>query len=181
MIEVVYPSAGHHNNDSGAVANGYKEADLTKELRNLISAELVKKGHKHIMDKDHETNRQHQNRIKPGSGSVLLDIHFNAHPNKTATGTEVFVKQNANANSIKMATEIAQLVSTTLGIANRGVKKESGSQHNRLGILHVGAGIAALLEVAFITNESDMAKYQANKHRLAIALAHLLIKYDDLI
>lgn len=29
-------SAGHHDNDPGAVANGYQENELTKELRNII-------------------------------------------------------------------------------------------------------------------------------------------------
>ena len=29
-------SAGHHDNDPGAVANGYQENELTKDLRNRI-------------------------------------------------------------------------------------------------------------------------------------------------
>lgn len=37
---VVYPIAGHHNSDPGAVYNNQKKADITKELRNLISKYL---------------------------------------------------------------------------------------------------------------------------------------------
>lgn len=177
----VYPSAGHHDNDPGAVANNYREADLTKEFRNLMSDEFKKHNHDHIMDYDWEINRQHQARIKPGSGSVLLDIHFNAAANPLATGTEVFVASNANQNSIDFATELAEVTAKTLGIVNRGVKKEGASQHNRIGILHTKAGIAALLEICFITNPSDMEKYQANKECLAVLVTEICIKYDNLI
>lgn len=177
----VYPSAGHHNADPGAVANGYREADLTKEFRNLLSEEFKKHNHDHIMDYDWETNRQHQNRIKPGSGSVLLDIHFNAFHKPTATGTEVFVAHNANQNSIDFATELAETTSRILGIHNRGVKKEGASQHSRIGILHTKAGIAALLEICFITNPDDMKAYQEGKLCLAVEIAKICMKYDDLI
>ena len=177
---VVFPIAGHHNNDPGAMANGYKESDLTKELRNLISDELSKRNHRHIMDDDAETNRQYQNRIKPGSGSVILDIHFDA-AQPSASGTAAFVANNANINSQKFASELAAVTSKILGIPSRGVRTEGQSQHSKIGILHKGAGIAALIEVCFITNTSDMIKYQANKQNLAKAYAEILIKYDNLI
>lgn len=177
---VVFPSAGHHNNDPGAMANGFKEADLTKELRNLVSAVLTERGHRHIMDVDNETNRQYQGRIKPGAGSVILDIHFDA-AQPSATGTTAFVANNANRNSQNFASEVAAVTAQILGIKNRGVRNEGHSQHSKIGILHKGAGIAALIEVCFITNVNDIAKYQTNKHKLAKAYAELLIKYDNLI
>ncbi len=176
---VVFPSAGHHNSDPGAVANGYKEADLTKELRNLISDELNKRGHKHIMDKDDETNRQYQGRIRPGSGSVILDIHFDA-AQPSAGGTTVFIPTPEKAYDISFASRILDATCEILGTKNRGVRNERHSQHKRIGILHKGAGISALVEVCFITNKEDIAKYQAHKHELAKAYAEILIEYDNL-
>ena len=177
---MIYISAGHHDKDPGAVANGYKEADLTKELRNMISDVLTLRRYNHIMDKDYETNAQYQSRIKPGNASVLMDLHFNA-ASPSATGVEVFIASNATANSKAMANEVCEALSALMGIKNRGVKSEALSQHKKLGILHRGAGIACLVEVCFITNAKEMESYQCQKKWIAIKLADILIKYEDLI
>lgn len=176
---MIYLSAGHHNADSGAVGNGYKESDLTKEVRNLIFKNLDSTSV--IQDKDSETNSQYQNRIKPGSGSVVFDIHFNSGP-ATATGVECFVNvadfKDKNSLSFKLAAEICELTARILKIKNRGVKAENTSQHTKIGILNLKAGISVLWEVAFISNENDMSQYQANKAQLTKEIASLLKKYD---
>lgn len=178
---VVYPIAGHHDKDSGAIGSGYKEADLTKRLRNNTSFYLKERNHKHIMDNDWETNTQLQSRIKPGSGSVLLDHHFNSTTNTTTKGCEVIVADNANANSIAFAKELVDGVSKILGTNNRGVRKESETPRKRLGILHKGAGIAALLEVEFISNPTAMAIYISKEKEVAKFIAEICIKYDNMI
>lgn len=178
---VVYPIAGHHNADPGAVYNSQKEADKTKELRNLISKYLNQKGHKHILDSDQETNAQLQKRIKPGAGSVLSDHHFNAVLNPNASGCEVIVANNANANSRAIAKELADGTSCILGIPNRGVKTESQTNRGRIGILNLNAGIAVLVEVCFLSNPKDMVKYESKKEELAKFYAETYIKYDNLI
>lgn len=178
---VVYPVAGHHNNDPGAVYNSQKEADKTKEFRDLVSKYLTLKGHKHIKDDDNETNRQFQNRIKPGSGSVLADHHFNASSNPSASGTEGIVANNANANSRAMAKELVDGAACILGIPNRGVKTEKETARGRIGILNLNAGIACLIEIAFLSNPNDMVKYELKKDELARFYADTYIKYDNLI
>lgn len=178
---MIYLSAGHHNADPGAVANGYREADLTKDARNIIALRTNPKNL--IMDKDWETNPQYQGRIKPGDGSVLFDIHFNA-AGPTATGTECFVRAvdfaNKNSASYKMAAEICEVTSRILKIPNRGVKPDNQSQHSRIGILHLGAGVSVLWEIAFISNVLNMNSYTANKEELLKNIAEILIKYDAL-
>lgn len=176
---VVFPSAGHHDKDPGAVYNGIKEADKTKELRDLISKYLG--AHKHIVDKDWETNRQYQDRIKPGSGSVLADHHFDASTNTTVSGVGVFVANNANSNSRAMAQEVVDGLSKIIGLPNRGVKTESQSGRGRIGILHLGAGISILVEVCFISNPCDMARYELVKEKVAEFLAEVYKKWDDKI
>lgn len=54
-----------------------------------------------IQDKDFETNSQYQRRIKPGSGSVIFDIHFNSG-SPASGGTECYVnaKDFADKNSL---------------------------------------------------------------------------------
>ncbi len=177
---MIFLSAGHHNADPGAVANGIKESDLTKELRALIAVYLKSKNHGVILDLDSETNSQYQSRIKPGDGSVLCDLHFNASPKASATGTEVIVANNANGIELKLAAELAAGTAKILGITNRGVKTESQSARGKIGILNLKAGIDCLIEVCFISNPSDVEKYQAKKIELARFYGNLLIQYDNL-
>lgn len=180
---VTFPSAGHHQKDPGAIYNGRQENLETIKFRDLLVKELKTLNIKTITDKDHETNREYQNRIKPGDGSVILDIHFNAG-GSTATGTECLVnaKDFADKNSLsyKMADDICSATATILGIKNRGVKSETTTRHGKLGILHQGAGVAVLWEICFISNKEDMAKYDANISGLVRAIAKICKKYDDL-
>lgn len=177
---MIYLSAGHHNKDSGAFQNGYKEADLTKELRNLMVDVFEKRKHTIIIDRDFETNSQYQGRIKPGTGSVIVDLHFNSSGNKTATGVEVIVNNNANKDSISLAKEICESLSKIMQIQNRGVKKESDTARGGIGILRLKAGISVLVEVCFMSNINDLQAYLNNKEAIACTLVDLAIKYDDL-
>jgi len=76
----VFISAGHNpqgiKKDSGAVANGFHEADLNVDFRNLVLAECKKLGLKTINDNDSETLGQYLSRIQTGSGSVVLEFHL---------------------------------------------------------------------------------------------------------
>lgn len=180
---VTFPSAGHHLKDAGATYHGRQENLETISFRNLLTAELKRLGVKFVTDNDTETNREYQNRIKPGDGSVILDIHFNAG-GATATGTECLVSDKEyykpNSLSKRMADEICQITSTILNIKNRGTKPETTTRHGKLGILHQGAGVAVLWEICFISNKEDMAKYDANIESLARAIAKICKNYDDL-
>lgn len=176
---MIYLSAGHHLADPGAVANGYKEADLARELRDIVVYEIKRAGGMVVIDDDRETLSQYINRIKPGSGSVVCDLHFNASENASATGTECLYKNNANSYSVGLSRDISEMVSRSLGIVNRGAKSESASHRGRLGILHTRAGIACLPEICFITNSRDLESYLAKRHQVASCLAHILMSYDD--
>ncbi|RNA63225.1 N-acetylmuramoyl-L-alanine amidase [Chryseobacterium nematophagum] len=178
---MIFISAGHHKNDPGAVVNGYIERDLTKEARKIIVQKLDLKNV--IQDKDFETNAQYQRRIKPGSGSVVFDIHFNSG-NPTVGGTECYVNQkdfaDENSLSYKMADEICKLTSKILGIRNRGVKPDNKGQHSRIGILNLGSGVSVLWEVCFISFVIDMQSYLLKKNELLKEIADILKKYDTL-
>ncbi|WP_312090115.1 N-acetylmuramoyl-L-alanine amidase [Chryseobacterium sp.] len=177
-----YLSAGHNNSDPGAVANGYKEADVTKIIRDSIAENSSATDM--VLDKDWETNRQYQGRIKPGSGSVLLDVHLNAAANPTTRGVESYINKkdfaDKNSMSSKMADEINKFLSITLGISNRGVKPENNSQHSSIGILNLGAGCAVLVEVDFITGKDAVDNILKNKDIIGKGIAKILKKYDDM-
>lgn len=178
----IFLSAGHHfapgKPDPGAIGNGYKESELTRELRGLIANEINYLGGLVILDKDTETLGEYIKRIQPGSGSVVCEIHFNASASASASGTECIFKQGADLDNRQLAGAISGAIARICGIMDRGAKDETSSHRGRLAILHTAAGLSCLPEICFISNKEDMAKYQANKRQVARGIAQILVEYD---
>jgi N-acetylmuramoyl-L-alanine amidase len=181
---MIFVSAGHNPGgvkpDPGAIGNGKREADLTLEFRNLVTAELHKQGAKFITDNDNERLGEYLSRIKTGTGSVVLEFHFDAAANAKATGTTVLIGGDADKNDKDFAKELAEATAAILGIKNRGVISETESHRGRLGLMKE-EGILALLEICFISNPSDLSAYEKYKTFLAAKIAAILIKYEALI
>lgn len=173
-------SAGHHLKDSGATANGRRENKEAILLRELIICELFKHNIKVFHDRDTETLGQYLARIKPGYASVVVELHFNAAKDPKATGTEVLVADNYTEMSKEFAAELSKVISETLGIPNRGVKTESQSARGKLAFVRK-QGCTALIEVCFISNPNDMRKYDENIDRLAVEIAKVIARYDNMI
>lgn len=181
---MIFISAGHNPNgiktDPGAIGNGKREADLAVEFRNLVITELQIKNVKYVADSDSERLGQYLERIKTGSGSVVLEFHFDAAANPKATGTTVLIGGDADKNDKAFAKELVEATASILGIKNRGLLSETDSHRGRLGLMRE-SGTVALLELCFISNPEDLAAYEKGKFELAQAIADILIEYEDLI
>jgi len=181
---MIFVSAGHNPGgvkpDPGAIGNGKREADLTLEFRNLVTAELHKQGAKFITDNDNERLGEYLSRIKTGTGSVVLEFHFDAAVSEKATGATVLIEADACKNDKAFAKELLDATTSLLGIKNRGILSESESHRGRLGLMKE-EGILALLEICFISNPSDLSAYEKYKTFLAAKIAAILIKYEALI
>jgi N-acetylmuramoyl-L-alanine amidase len=173
-------SAGHHLKDSGAVANGKQENLEAIKFRDIVVKLCKDAGLTVITDNDNETLGQYLERIKTGSGSVVLEFHFDASTNVNATGTTCLVGNDADRLDKAFAKELVDATAKVLGIRNRGVITEAQSHRGRLGLMRE-QGIVALLELCFISNPKDMEAYFANQYALAANLAKIIKKYDDMI
>jgi len=177
-------SAGHNpkgiKKDPGAVANGLHEADLAVEFRNLVVAELLKRNVTVITDKDDERLGDYLTRIKTGSGSVVLEFHFDAAASSSATGTTALFGADADRLDIAFAKELVNTTSEVLGIKNRGALSEKDSHRGSLGLMRE-QGIVALLEVCFISNPNDIKAYNNYKKELAVKVADIIKRYENLI
>ena len=180
---MVFISSGHvpkgKNYDPGAVSNGIKESDKALEFKNLVISKCIKKGLKVITDKDDETLSDYLKRIKTGSGSVVLEFHFDAGP-EGANGSSVVIGDDADRLDKLFAQELLEVTTSTLGTKSRGVITEAQSHRGRLGLMRE-QGTVALLEVCFISNKDDMAKFNAKKVELATKIAKIVKKYEDLM
>lgn len=163
---------GHGDGDCGAVGNGYKEADLTREVATLLKAELSsytdvtiadtnKNWYKHIIKQKNSFN------FKPYD--YVLEIHFNSFTNTAANGTEIFVTRAEKSHGVE--TNIVNGISN-IGFYNRGVTRKNFDL-----IYHIkNQGVSsALLEMCFISNEKDMKLYQTAKHLIIKAIADGII------
>lgn len=184
---MIFISAGHNSKsnsikkDPGAVnAQGIKEGDLTIEFRDLVKKELALLGAKFIFDSDEENLGMYLKRIQTGSGSVVIEYHFDSASNSTATGTTALIENEADNNDKHMATEIVNSTAEILGIKNRGVITEAQSHRGSLGLMRED-GIICLCELAFLSNFDDLKAYHAHKYELAKKHATILKEYDDLI
>ena len=181
---MIFISAGHNPKgikaDPGAIGNGYHEADLAVEFRNLVVAILRGKKLDVITDKDDERLGEYLKRIQTGNGSVVLEFHFDAAASPTATGATALIGNDADRLDKAFAKELVDANALVLGIKNRGVKTEADSHRGSLGLMRE-QGTVALLELCFISNPEDIHQYQKSKITLASKIAEIIERYEKLV
>lgn len=169
----IFLLAGHRGRNTGA--HGIiDEGESTIELRNMIELTLINLGDKVVVDEDNDDNAKVWAKARKDAkkDDILVDIHFNAC-NGIANGTETFMRRNATATEVLLASQLNKTVYSTLGTASRGIKVENDSQHSSLGVLNMPCN-AVLLEVCFCDSAVDVAKYNARKNELAKNIAFFL-------
>lgn len=157
--------SGHGAGDSGACGNGYKEADLTREVVNILKEKLVK-----YADVDvYNQSRNAFNDVNSGNLQVnwknynyVLEIHFNSF-NGTAKGSEIYTTRIEKAKTVeeKIMNKLSQFFSV------RGVKE---TNFNVIYSAKKSGVSSALLEVCFIDNANDISTYQSNKEAICQAI-----------
>lgn len=174
-IKIVTITAGHSDSDPGATNGLFREADIAADARNIIVYYLKTAGIQTRTDGEGFGNLPLPRAIQLIDGSVLaVEVHCNAFSDKKAGGTEALAAVKHKAICQKMCGAIA----TVMGIKTRGSdggwKSEGSGQHSRLGYVR-GGGI--ILELFFITNEAELAVWNAKKWLICKAIANEIIEY----
>ena len=172
----IFLIAGHGDGDSGAIGNGYYEADLTREVVSMLPEFLVPYADVTVGD----TTRNWYEWLKTNSFNFrpyqyVLEVHFNAGVNDSAgngkvSGAEAYVTTGEPGITVEEA--ILQQM-TMVGYTNRGVKRKNFSVISKVQAQGVSA---ALLEVAFIDDKDDMLLYQSKKRETAQAIAQGIVQ-----
>jgi len=179
----IFIEAGHNNSDSGAVGNGFREADLTKEARDGIVANLKQMGYtgEIITDADPQSlgdTIKYFKTHKPEANDLLISIHFNAGAG-TAKGTEVLYRANAGERVKQFCKDIAAATAKQTPFKLRGdngIVSEAMTPHKQLGILQI-VPTSALIEICFISNRDEILNYAALKNTIWNNIAVFLYKY----
>lgn len=178
--------AGHGNGDSGAVGNGYKEADLTRELVKLIQSAAYDAG---ISCTVADPSRNYFTYLRDGRSydftpfTYVGEIHFNASAitdtkgDGKMTGSMFYISQSETGHSVEDAI-LQQMYAIGSRQAWDGVVI---AQRQFTGGLLVQERVRAqgvshgLFETCFISDQDDMDWYQKNKEKIAQAYIKGLI------
>ena len=159
--------AGHGAGDPGAIGNGYKEADLVREIVPRLKSKLAPYADVTVFDMEknpYKYLRTHSFNFK--EYDYVLEVHFNAF-NLKAKGVEILV--HTSEKSVGVENAILKRMEA-LGFTNRGVKKSSSLQN--MNICKGKQGVSyALIETCFIDNKEDMTLYNSKKADVINAIA----------
>ena len=171
MTKPIVLTAGHSDIDPGAVSNGRTEANIARELRNIVANKLRGAGERVITDGEPASNKPLKDAIALiPQGRVAVELHCNAAASPAAGGVETIALPRDKA----LAQRLSAAVARVLGIKVRGDRgwiDQSQSARGRLGYVSAGG---LILEVFFISNPAEMAVYQARKWLVAQAIADVL-------
>ncbi len=165
-------SAGHSDTDCGAVNGKVTEAQLVTELRDIVVKKLKERGVKNVItDGEKGVNQPLKEAIKLIPNRIAYEFHFNASADKTAKGVETI----SQPRDVTMSQKISQAIAAVLGAKVRGDKgfiTQTHSQHSRLGYVMAGGTI---VEVCFMSNDSELASYQAKRYLVAEAFVKTIL------
>ena len=158
-------NAGHCPGlDSGAVGTYLQEANVTKEIAEIVCADLQAVGYETLFVQENELYDISDASNEFGA-DAFVSIHCNAAGNTSAKGTETFA-YSAGSDGEKLASFIQNQIIGALGTVDRGVKYSKG-----LYVLKHTDCPAVLVETAFISNAEDEKLLAEKKAEFAHAIA----------
>lgn len=178
----IFVSAGHSDTDPGAVAKQLvgcdaagrdifalrREADIAVEFRNMVAFYLQRDGIPHELDGHGTQNLPLREAAARARKHALgVEFHCNAAASPSATGVETL----SGPKDMALGGRICTAIAGALGIRNRGAKPENAGQHHRLAFVQAG-GI--IVELFFLSNPGDLAKYDGRRWLAARAVAEVL-------
>lgn len=153
----------------------FKEAELVSQFRNAVAYYLREAGIQYKTDGVGILNQDLNAAIKLIKGSsVAVEFHMNAALNKSANGVETI----ALPKDKKLAQELSKAVADVFGSRLRGDNgwiDQSQSARGRLAYVNAGG---LIVELGFISNEDELARFNARYWQAAKAVAKVLIDYE---
>ena len=181
----VFINPGHDVDfDSGACGFGLRECDVALEIGLLVQKYLEAAGCEvKLLQSDNLLEDTDYPQERPVAvveeanawpADVFVSIHCNAAADDSAHGTEVLAYSNENTSEgARLAGFIQSQIVDALGTTDRGVKARPG-----LIVLKHTDMPAALVEMAFISNEADNALLRDNQDDFARAIARGVTDYE---
>lgn len=148
--------------NSGTIALGKREQDLTRQVGNILIKKLKKLGHTIVdctQDYAESNNDSLSKRVQIANSNnvdIFICIHFNAF-NGSANGTEIYIYAK-EGDIYEKALDVCEVFNDN-GFHNRGIKDINDSN---LFVIRKTKAPAMLIECCFMDNVNDMNKYNPN-------------------
>ena len=180
----IYIDQGHnpHSWNTGAEGNGLKEEHLTFEIGMLLyellsqddrfEVRLSRPTAETVLGTDNSSSLDFRvNDAKAWGADYFISLHINAYTNSTATGLEVYT---ATDDSIGYAIgeKILNALVASTELRNRGMK-----DGDHLRVLKKATMPAILVEMGFITTESDAALLDQSPELFAQGVYNGILSY----
>ena len=184
MAIKIFIDQGHNPQgpNTGSAGNGLNEADVTYRVGEILKNLLIENGSFQVM-----TSRKTPTEVlgTTNSGSLaervtmannwgadyFISLHTNAVVNPQANGSEIFTYR-LSGPAYNMARIILRNIVANLNMRNRGVK-----DGNSLYVLRRTKMPALLIELGFLSNESDAYKLRTNPEGFAYAIYQGILEY----
>lgn len=161
---------GHNNIVQGANYGGRKEHIMDRLVKDAVAAKLRALGHTVYDDTDETGSTQAQNlsnivrNCNSHDVDLVISFHLNAYDGK-ANGVEVCYYDQQD-----LAAKVSAQLAKDIGWKNRGAR-ERRYGNERLYVLAETKAPAILIELGFIDNDADMAKWDVDKIANSIVYA----------
>ncbi len=188
MAIKIYIDQGHNPTGSpnaGAVGNGLYEQDITYVvgiyLANLLALDprfevrVSRSTPDEVLGTSNSTSLAARvSAANAWPANYFISIHCNANTNPAINGTEVYVYEQYS-QSYWLAQYILGGIVARTGTKDNGVRVNSS-----LYVLRRTQMPAVLVELGYLTNESDARKLENDPYGFAIGIYNGLLEYFDL-
>lgn len=183
FVDQGHNPTGSHN--AGAVGFGLYEQDITYNvgvyLADLLSADprfevrLSRNTPEEVLGTSNATSLEARVQMANSwPANYFISIHCNANVNPAINGTEVYVYQDYT-QAYYLAEHILESVVQVVGTKDNGVRVNSS-----LYVLRRTSMPAVLVELAYLSNYSDMLLLRDNQYAFAMGIYLGLLSYLDL-
>lgn len=156
---------GHGGYDPGSTAlNGVFEKRLTSDIAQQIGSVLESYGATVIYTRSSDQYVSLFDRVRISNAywtDAFISIHFNAFTNASVNG--VSTHYYGGNDNYQLATAIQNQLAKQTSLANRGV------QPDNYYVLRENNDPSVLLELGFLTNESDLNNIMSDSYRSQVA------------
>lgn len=177
-------SAGHTQNEPGAIAEDLKEVDLTRKIANKVTTKLRNEGIITIsippeLELPARIDWINRTGYKEETEDICIEFHIN---DGGKSGIEGWYKDKGDNKSQKLTRLIIDETCKQTSLANQGIKSEFDHPLKTLAFLHDTNPTSALIECLYIDNPDDQKflRDDSKLELLAKGIVEGILKFFDI-
>lgn len=173
----IFLDYGHGGNDPGAIGFGIKEKDINLKIGKRVKHHLERHAQTVIESRVGDTNPSLGERSSLANRNyvdVAISLHCNSFSTSNARGVEIYKYGNGSRETALAKSILNSIIKENLYTDNRGIKTENFHMVREIQTASV------LLEMAFISNQSDNKILTQKSEEMSIAIAKGILSYFDI-